>query len=197
MDEAADVTVGGIIGLFAWFFGGLDGYFNVLLSFIVVDFILGFMDNLIHNKIKISDFISEFGKKITILLIVGVCHILDKYLLGDTSAIRIGITIYYAISEFTGILKHAHNLGVQVPNFLMTKIKEIQKQFFGKEEEKGKEKKPEEQILDDYFDIREYINFEDAQEAEKIEKIDKIEKAELNKDFIENLTGVYFNDFDF
>ena len=54
MDEAADVTVGGIIGLFAWFFGGLDGYFNVLLSFIVVDFILGFMDNLIHNKIKLS-----------------------------------------------------------------------------------------------------------------------------------------------
>lgn len=191
MDEAADFAVGGLIGLFAWFFGGLDGYFNVLLSFVVVHFILELMDDCIHRKFKLSDFVSEIERKITIFLLVGVCHILDKYLLGDTSAIRTGVTIFYAISEFAGILRHAHNLGVQVPNFLMTKIKEIQKQFFGKEEKK----KPEQQILNDYFDIRDYIKIE--AEAEKAEKIEKIEKARLNKDFIENLTGVCSNDFDF
>ena len=194
MDETADFLLGGFFGLFAWFFGGLDGYFNVLLSFAAIDFILGFMDNCIHHKFKFSGLISEIGKKITIFLLVGVCHILDKYLLGDTSAIRTGVTIFYAISEFAGILRHAHNLGVQVPNFLMTKIKEIQKQFFGKEEEKKQE---EQQIIDDYFDIREYINFEEAKDAEKAENIEKIEKTKLNKDFIENLTGVYSDDFDF
>ena len=187
LDETADFAVGGIIGLSAWFFGGLDGYLNVLITLVVVNFILSCLDKVINRKFNFQDFIFRIGKKITIFLLVGVCHVLDKYLLGDTSAIRTGVTIFYAISEFTSMLKHAHNLGVQVPDFLMNKIKEIQKQFLGKEEEK----KPVQQVVDDYFDIRDYINIEE------IEKIEKIEKSKLNKDFIESLTGVYSETDDF
>ena len=183
LDETADFAVGGIIGLSAWFFGGLDGYLSVLITFVVVNFILSCLDKVINHKFKLQDFIFKVGRKITIFLLVGVCHILDKYLLGDTSAIRTGITIYYAISEFTGILKHAHNLGVQVPDFILNRLKEVQKQLLGKEEQQ--EKKPEEQVVDDYFDIRDYI------------KIEEIEKSELNKDFIESLTGVYSETNDF
>ena len=192
MDETADFVLGGVVGLFAWFFGGLDGYLNVLITLVIVNFILSCLDKVINRNFKFQDFIFRIGKKITIFLLVGVCHVLDKYLLGDTSAIRTGVTIFYAISEFTSMLKHAHNLGVQVPDFLMNRIKEIQKQFLGKDEE---EKKPEQQIVDDYFDIREFINFEEAKDAAEIEQIDKIEKAGINKDFIESLTGVYSDDW--
>jgi len=183
MQETADFAIGGIIGVLAWFFGGLDGYLNVLITLVVVNSILSCLDKVINQKFKFQEFISRIGRKITIFLLVGVCHVLDKYLLGDTSAIRTGVTIFYAISEFTGMLKHAHNLGVQVPAFLMDRIKEIQKQFLGKQEQE--EKKPEQQVVDDYFDIRDYI------------KIDEIEKSDLNKDFIESLTGVYSETDDF
>ena len=113
-------------------------------------------------------------------------HIIDKYLLGDTSAIRTGVTWFYSVSEFTGILKHAHNLGVQVPDFLLDKLKFIQDQLNKSENGKEAEKK----ILNDYFDAKEYFKSEE-QEAEKAEQIEQIERANLNKDFLESLTGVY------
>ena len=184
VDESADFVLGGVVGLFAWFFGGLDGYLNVLITFVIVNFILSCLDKVINRKFNFQDFIFRIGKKITIFLLVGVCHVLDKYLLGDTSAIRTGVTIFYTINEFTSMLKHAHNLGVQVPDFLMNRIKEIQKQLLGKKEEE--EKKPEQQIIDDFFDIRDYIN---------VDEIEKIEKSELDKDFIESLTGFYPDDW--
>ena len=193
MDEAAEFAVGGILGIFAWFFGGLDGYLNVLITFIVINLILRCLDNIINKTINFYGLLQDIGKKITILCLVGVSHIFDKYLLGDTSAVRTGVTLFYAIIEFTGILKHAHNLGVQVPNFLIDKLKVVLKQFnIGDDGEKA-----EQQVLDNYFDIKEYINLEEKKEAEKIEQIDKIERATLNKDFIESLTGVYSDTYDF
>ena len=190
MDEAADFALGGILGLLAWFFGGLDGYLNVLITFMTINFILRCLDKVVNRKIDFYEFIKNIGSKITILCLVGVSHIFDKYLLGDTSAVRTGVTLFYAIIEFSGILKHAHNLGVQVPDFLVEKLKVILKQFNG-------EKPPEERIKDDCFDIREFINLEEKKDAEKAEQIEKIERATLNKDFIESLTGVYSGFYDF
>ena len=186
--ETTDFVIGGFISLLAWFFGGLDGYLNVLITFIVVNFILSCLDKVINHKFKFQKLITKIGKKITIFLLVGVCHVLDKYLLGDTSTIKTGITIYYAISEFMGILKSAHNLGVQVPDFILTRLKEVQKQFLGKEEEK----KPEEQVVEDYFDIRDYIKIEEIESPTAQKK-----ESELNKDFIENLAGAPLDSNDF
>jgi len=195
LDEAADFAVGGIVGLFAWFFGGLDGYFSALVTFIAINFVLSTLDKLINHRFKIQELLTRIGRKITIFCLVGASHVVDKYFLGDTSAIRTGVIFFYTASEFLGMLNHAHNLGVPVPNILIEKIKTIQKKFNVKKIENGNTS--EQQILDDYFDIREYINLEDTKDAEKEEQIDKIEKAELTKDFIENLTGVYSEPLDF
>ena len=40
-DTTIDFTLGSIIGLAAWFFGGLDGFVKVLLTFTVIDYLSG------------------------------------------------------------------------------------------------------------------------------------------------------------
>ena len=186
MDESADFVLGSIVGLFAWFFGGLDGYLSVLLTLIVINLILSCLE-----KFDIKKFIKKLKKKITILCLVGVAHIIDKNFLGDTSTLKIGVILFYVTSEGIGILKHASNLDIPIPNFLLNKLKNLQKQLNNEEDNKKLEK----QVLDDYFDIREFINLEEAKDAAEIEQIDKIEKSKINKDFIESLTGVYSDDW--
>lgn len=59
MQETADFAIGGIIGVLAWFFGGLDGYLNVLITLIVVNSILSCLDKVINRKFKFQEFIRE------------------------------------------------------------------------------------------------------------------------------------------
>ena len=186
MDESADFVTGGIVGLFAWFFGGLDdGYLNVLLTLIVINLILGSLE-----KFDIHELLRKIKKKITILCLVGVTHIIDKQFLGDTSTLKLGVTLFYVTTEGIGLLKYAKELDIPIPKLLANKLKNLQKQLNNEEKDI-----PEQQVLDDYFDIREFINLEEAKDAAEIEQIDRIEKAEINKDFIESLTGVYSDDW--
>ena len=67
MDESADFVLGGIVGLFAWFFGGLDGYLNVLITLVVVNFILSCLDKVINRKFNFQDFIFRIGDRIKVL----------------------------------------------------------------------------------------------------------------------------------
>lgn len=188
MDETADFVLGGVVGLFAWFFGGLDdGYLNVLLTLIVINLILSSLD-----KFNFHELIRKIKKKITILCLVGVAHIIDKHFLGDTSTLKLGVILFYVASEGIGLLKQASNFDIPIPAFLMNKLKSLQKQLNQNEEDN---KRLEKQVIDDYFDIREFINLEEAKDAAEIEQIDKIEKADVNKDFIESLTGVYSDDW--
>lgn len=40
-DTAADFAMGTVIGLIGWFFGGLDGFFKVLITFAIIDYFSG------------------------------------------------------------------------------------------------------------------------------------------------------------
>ena len=180
MDESADFIFGSIVGLFAWFFGGLDGFLSVLLTLIAINLILSCLE-----KFNFRELLKKLKGKITILCLVGVAHIVDENFLGDTSTLKIGVILFYVTSEGIEVLKYASNFDIPIPNFLMNKLKNLSKQF---NNNKGEE---EQQILDDYFDIREFINLEEAKDAKKVEQIEKIEKTEINKDFIQSLTGVY------
>ncbi len=86
-ERAADFVFGGIIGLFAWFFGGLDGFLSVLLSCIVIDWILGTLNSYIHTgfeKFTVQEFLSVWGQKLGELCFVGLAHLFDKYMLANT-----------------------------------------------------------------------------------------------------------------
>ena len=133
IDQTTDFAVGGVIGLFAWFFGGLDGFLSVLLTVSIVDYVLGFMDKQIHHELTLNQCIEQIAKKIAIFSLVGISHIIDKHMLGDTSAVRVGVTFFYIATEGVSMIKHADALGIKIPEFLKNRFVELEEKINSKE----------------------------------------------------------------
>ena len=65
---------------------------------------------------------------------VGIAHLLDKYLLGDSQALRVAVALFYIGNEGISIIENADALGVPFPKVLKDK-------FLGlKENSKAEEK---------------------------------------------------------
>ena len=126
VDQTTDFAVGGVIGLFAWFFGGLDGFLSVLLTISIVDYVLGFMDKQIHHELTLNQCVEQIAKKIAIFSLVGISHIIDKHMLGDTSAVRVGVTFFYIATEGVSMVKHADALGIKIPEFLKNRFVDLE-----------------------------------------------------------------------
>ena len=125
-NESADFVLGSIVGLFAWFFGGLDGFLSVLITCIIIDWILGTLNRWIHNKLCSKEFREVLGRKIGELCFVGIAHLLDKYMFGDTATFRTPVTLFYIIVEGKSIIGHATDLGLPVPKFVKSRLLELE-----------------------------------------------------------------------
>ena len=131
-EQATDFLFGGIVGLFAWFFGGLDGFLSVLIACIIIDWFLGTLNSYIHNgfeKFTLQEFLTVWGRKIGELCFVGLAHLFDKYMLGNTAAFRLPIILFYIVVETKSILGHVTDLSLPVPKFVQSRLLEIEKKL--------------------------------------------------------------------
>ena len=54
--------------------------------------------------------------------LVGVAHIIDQHMLGDTAALRTAVILFYTGNEGISIIENAEKLGVPIPKFLHGKF---------------------------------------------------------------------------
>ena len=59
LKDIVDFLVASIIGLFTWFFGGRDGFVDVLITLAVIDYIMGVMGG--YKKRELSSRIGFKG----------------------------------------------------------------------------------------------------------------------------------------
>ena len=131
-EHTTDFIFGGAVGLLAWFFGGLDGFLRILIACIIIDWVLGTLDSYVHSrfeKFTAQEFWDVWSKKLGELCFVGLAHLFDKYMLGNTAAFRIPITIFYIIVETKSILGHINAFGLPVPKFVQSRILEIEEKL--------------------------------------------------------------------
>ncbi len=95
-DCTIDFLLGGFIGLMGWFFGGLDGFVRVLLTFTVIDYLSGMATAIFvkHNLSSAAGF-KGISRKCLMFSFVGIAHVLDKYLMGDSQALRTAVCLFY------------------------------------------------------------------------------------------------------
>ena len=72
----------------AYIFGGMDSMLNILLIFMVIDFISGFVKAWALKEFDSSKFYIDGVKKLGILLIVAVATQLDQLIHIDSMALR-------------------------------------------------------------------------------------------------------------
>ena len=105
-------AIGGFIG---WFWGGADGLFYALLTFVIADYITGVMCGIMQQELS-SDIGSKgLFRKVLIFMLVGIAHILDAMVIGTGSVLRTAVICFYISNEGLSIVENAAELGLPIP----------------------------------------------------------------------------------
>ena len=83
--QMAITAIGGWIG---YFVGGVDGLMTALLIFMVLDYITGLMCAIADKQLSSAVSFKGVCKKVLILMLVGVAHIVDLHVVGTGDALR-------------------------------------------------------------------------------------------------------------
>lgn len=137
-----DFITGGLIGSMGWFFGGKDGFMMVLLAFMVVDQCSGIAAGWVEHKLSSNAGFHGILKKCVMFLLVGVAHLMDKYVLGGTEALKTAVCMFYIGNEGISIIENADKLGLPFPEYFRDHFLNMKKMNEKKENEKEKKTKP-------------------------------------------------------
>ena len=130
--QMAVAAIGGWLG---YFLGGMDGLMIALIVFMVLDYITGLMCAVIDKKLSSAVGFKGICKKVLIILLVGVAHIVDLHVVGTGSALRSAVVCFYLSNEGVSLLENTAHLGLPIPE----KLKDILSQLHGREEVKEDE----------------------------------------------------------
>ena len=131
--ESVFAAVGGWLG---YFVGGVDGLMTALLILMVMDYVTGIMCAVIDRELSSSVGFRGIFKKVLILLLVGVAHIVDLHVVRSGEALRSAVICFYLSNEGVSVLENAGHLGLPIPE----KLKAILAQLHDRiEEEDGTE----------------------------------------------------------
>lgn len=124
-------AIGGWLG---YFLGGFDGLLYALLVFVVLDYLTGVMCAVVDKKISSAVGFKGICRKVIILALVGVGHMLDTHVIGNGSILRTAITFFYLSNEGLSLVENAAYLGLPIP----AKLKAILEQLHDRAEKEEK-----------------------------------------------------------
>ena len=110
--QMAIAAIGGWLG---YFLGGMDGLLTALLIFMTVDYITGLMCAVADKKLSSSVGFKGICKKVFIIMLVGVAHIIDLHVVGTGNALRGAVVCFYLSNEGVSLLENAAHLGLPIP----------------------------------------------------------------------------------
>ena len=126
--QMAVAAIGGWLG---YFLGGMDGLMIALIVFMVLDYITGLMCAIADKKLSSAVGFRGICKKVLILMLVGVAHIVDLHVVGTGDALRSAVVCFYLSNESVSMLENAAHLGLPIPG----KLKSVLAQLHGREDE--------------------------------------------------------------
>ena len=122
--QSISAVVGGVL---AFVFGELTPAFAVLISLMIIDFCTGLLHAFIEQKLNSKTCARGIVKKIFILALVAVAHLIDISL---GKAVCMGVVeFFYIANESMSIVENAGRAGLPVPK----KLAEVLEQLNGKE----------------------------------------------------------------
>ena len=124
--QIAITAIGGWLG---YFLGGLDGLMIALIVLMTLDYVSGVMCAIIDKKLSSAVGFRGVCKKVFILMLVGVAHIIDLHVVGTGSALRGAVICFYMSNEGLSLLENAAHIGLPIPD----KLRDILAQLHDKE----------------------------------------------------------------
>jgi len=124
MKYVFQVIVGGIGSALTYLFGGWSALLGILLAFVAIDYITGFLAAGCQGKLSSTVGLRGIAKKIGIFVLVAIAHLVDMAL-GDGSLIRDAAIFFYIANELLSIIENAGVLGVPIPDILLRAVETL------------------------------------------------------------------------
>ncbi|MDE6091648.1 MAG: phage holin family protein [Ruminococcus sp.] len=125
MDKLLQTLSAVICAICGFLWGRLDGLLYALIAFMVLDYVTGLVSAYIKKEISSSVGFTGIAKKVFIMTLVAVGHILDTHVIGDGTICRSAVIGFYLANEGISILENAGELGIPLPQKLLDVLKQI------------------------------------------------------------------------
>ncbi|MDI9505587.1 MAG: phage holin family protein [Bacillota bacterium] len=120
--QIAVTAFGGWLG---YFLGGMDGLLIALVVFMALDYVTGVMCAIADKKLSSGVGFKGISRKILIILLVGVAHIIDTKVVGTGSALRSAVVCFYLSNEGLSLLENAAHIGLPIPEKLKDTLAQL------------------------------------------------------------------------
>ena len=132
-----DTFIAGVGAVLGWFFGGFDGFIFALIAFCSMDYVTGVMAAGVKHQLSSAVGFKGIARKITIFVLVGIAHTIDRELLGHTALLRDAVIFFYLANEGLSILENAIVIGIPVPKILKDKLLQLKDKNNSKQKKSG------------------------------------------------------------
>lgn len=108
-------------GALSYFFGGWSVLLQILLAFVVIDYITGVVAAATEGKLSSSVGMKGIAKKVFIFVIVAVAHLADTAI-GNGSLLMDAAIFFYIANELLSILENAGRVGLPIPEIILKAV---------------------------------------------------------------------------
>ena len=106
-------------------FGRMDGLMYALIAFMALDYLTGVLVAAAQKELSSKVGFKGIAKKVIILALVAVGHILDTHVLGGGAVCRSAVSGFYIANEGISILENAAELGLPLTKKLIDVLKQL------------------------------------------------------------------------
>ncbi len=115
-----------LIAVLTKLFGGFDMIFQMLLAFMVIDYVTGVICAVCQKKLSSWVGFRGIAKKCGMLCVVAVAHLLGQGM--GIAEIRSLVIGFYLANEGISILENAGRIGVPLPNRLLEILEQLKEE---------------------------------------------------------------------
>ena len=127
MEKYFNGIVAIIATFFTYLFGSWDLALQVLIVFMVLDYVTGVLYAFISNQLNSEVGFKGLVKKLMILVVLIIGVMLDRILGTGTWAFRTLVAYFYIANEGISLLENVGNIGIPIPNKMRQALEQLNK----------------------------------------------------------------------
>ena len=128
MENTVKMITGMMGAVVSFLFGGWSVLLQTLVVFMIIDYVSGVAVAGYLRELNSTIGFKGIAKKILILSLVAVAHLLDQIIVGEGQLMRDAVIFFYLANELLSIMENVSRTSLPVPQKLKELIDTLQKQ---------------------------------------------------------------------
>lgn len=127
MEKYFNGIVAIIATFFTYLFGSFDLVLQVLVVFMILDYLTGVLYAFLTNQLNSEVGFKGLVKKLMILVVLIIAVMLDRMLGNGTWVFRTLVCYFYIANEGISLLENVGNIGIPIPNKIKNALEQLNK----------------------------------------------------------------------